>query len=205
MYTYVYLEPGHLGSRYVYLSCNLSSFTATIFWRWNGGKHFPLSLREAPANKRWAFFHMANREYIGWTNNYTTIILDANRHRKFETEIGRNGKTGTVKFRGWKCPHIRTFGPLLHDQQNQPGILITTHLGTEYHRGMRATRIICKHRIWIIYLDPGKKQPTLTHMKHRKKPLPSLKLTASLHLKIGRAPKGNEKVFQRSIFGCFWC
>ena len=34
----------------------------------------------------------------------------------------------------------------------------------------------------------------------------SLKLTASLHLKIGlNAPKGNEKVFQPSIFKCYVC
>ena len=31
---------------------------------------------------------------------------------------------------------------------------------------------------------------------------PSLKLTATSPLKIGRAPKGNEKVFQPSIFRC---
>ena len=47
----------------------------------------------------------------------------------------------------------------------------------------------------------SKKRHQITKNMH------SLKLTASLPMKIGRAnaPKGNDQVFQPSIFRCFYC
>ena len=69
-------------------------------------------------------------------------------------------------------------------------------------RSLHAMIRLCFEAVAVKTLDKQK----MKHLKawHQKiLELPSLKLTASLPLKIGlNSPKGNEKVFQPSIFGC---